>query len=120
MRSAKYEAYITSFDWWLKSKEALERAGYRCERCGAGKPLEVHHLTYERLGEERPEDLLVVCPDCHEREDTARTQRTATAHWWARVDGWATKRYGEDWEMEYEPEMIEQEFEDWLDARGEC
>jgi hypothetical protein len=27
--------------------------------------LEVHHLTYERLGWEQPDDLLVLCERCH-------------------------------------------------------
>lgn len=27
--------------------------------------LEVHHLTYERLGCEAPDDLLVLCGRCH-------------------------------------------------------
>ena len=27
--------------------------------------LEVHHLTYERVGHEHPDDLIVLCPACH-------------------------------------------------------
>jgi len=29
--------------------------------------LEVHHLTYDRLGDERMDDLEVLCPDCHRK-----------------------------------------------------
>ena len=27
--------------------------------------LEVHHLSYARLGRELPDDLIVLCPACH-------------------------------------------------------
>jgi 5-methylcytosine-specific restriction endonuclease McrA len=32
------------------------------------RAVEVHHLTYERLGEERLTDLVALCRSCHERE----------------------------------------------------
>ena len=28
---------------------------------------EVHHLSYERVGRELPEDLVALCPGCHRR-----------------------------------------------------
>lgn len=34
----------------------------------------MHHLTYERLGAERDEDLLVVCRRCHKKEDKKRSE----------------------------------------------
>jgi len=33
--------------------------------CGNPNGLEVHHNTYDRLWCEDPEDLAVVCADCH-------------------------------------------------------
>jgi 5-methylcytosine-specific restriction endonuclease McrA len=29
--------------------------------------LEVHHRTYERVGEERPADVIALCKACHEK-----------------------------------------------------
>ena len=64
----EYEAYLKSPAWQEKRMVALERAGRRCQICGAkGVPLEVHHNSYERLGDELPEHLLVACDPCHER-----------------------------------------------------
>ncbi len=41
------------------------RVGPRCQACGGAERLEVHHLTYERLGYERLTDLMVLCHACH-------------------------------------------------------
>lgn len=61
-----HSTYIRSREWNVRRKQALKDANYKCERCGiSGKKLEVHHLHYENLGEELPEDLIAVCRKCH-------------------------------------------------------
>jgi 5-methylcytosine-specific restriction endonuclease McrA len=63
------------------------RAQGRCEYCDyQGRALSTAHLTYERLGHESLEDLIVLCPSCHELLDrgTARTRmvlRMVTRRW---------------------------------------
>jgi 5-methylcytosine-specific restriction endonuclease McrA len=72
-RRRDYRAYLRSPHWRRTRKEALIRAEGRCEECGEAKRrLEVHHKTYERLGAELPEDLLVLCQDCHPAADRKR------------------------------------------------
>ena len=61
-----YLAYLNSPAWRTVRTRALERADYRCYHCGAKRDLQVHHLSYDRLGAERDDDLQVVCADCHE------------------------------------------------------
>jgi 5-methylcytosine-specific restriction endonuclease McrA len=63
--TATYHEHLVSLDWQVIRANALQRAGYRCERCGSPWGLQVHHLTYERLGNELPEDLVCLCRDCH-------------------------------------------------------
>lgn len=63
-----YAAYLNSPEWKQKRLEALRRANYRCEACPETESLEVHHLTYDRLGFERPQDLRVLCNPCHSQE----------------------------------------------------
>jgi hypothetical protein len=36
-----------------------------CEKCHEWEAVHVHHLTYERMGREWPEDLLHICVVCH-------------------------------------------------------
>jgi 5-methylcytosine-specific restriction endonuclease McrA len=51
--------------WRRRRWAVIRRAGRRCQRCGACGSLDVHHLTYARLGRERPGDLVAVCAPCH-------------------------------------------------------
>ncbi len=60
-----YRSYLQSDAWRQKREFMLQRAGYRCQVCNKKGRLELHHRTYERLGEERMEDLLVLCSSCH-------------------------------------------------------
>lgn len=119
MRTKQYEDYINSFDWHLKRSQALSRADQKCGRCGSTEGLEVHHLTYERLGNEEPEDLLVVCRSCHEKEDDKRRWQVEEQQYLARLDGWASKKYGEDWESWKDATEVAEQFEKWLEKKEE-
>lgn len=84
--------------------------------------LQVHHLTYIRLGDEHPNDLKVVCIECHKIEDELRTHRTQieleTKRYEARMNAWASKVYGDDWETYKDEDEVSDAFDDWLDRRG--
>lgn len=87
-QKAWYAEYLRSEHWERTRTGALHYAQNRCQNpaCvyaelrsftddeirdwGFGRDyrLEVHHLTYERLGCERYGDLIVLCSDCHRRE----------------------------------------------------
>lgn len=62
---SSYGAYLASREWGIKKRLVRQRSGGNCERCGQ-PATEVHHLTYERLYNERLTDLLHVCHECHE------------------------------------------------------
>jgi hypothetical protein len=75
-----YHSYINSPQWKKLCKLVRERAAGRCERCSclALKPLEVHHLTYERFQEERLTDLQGLYKTCHIIADIeTRAQKSA-------------------------------------------
>lgn len=78
-RSKQYEEYIESKEWRLKAEEAKARAGNRCQVCNRSRAevqLDAHHRTYERLGNEKPEDITVLCRDCHQLyEDEKKSRR---------------------------------------------
>jgi 5-methylcytosine-specific restriction endonuclease McrA len=73
-RQREYRQYLRSEGWKLRRQVALDRAGGFCEDCGARESFEVHHRTYKRKGNERPEDLVAVCRRCH--QERHRGQRT--------------------------------------------
>lgn len=61
-----YEFYLRSPEWRKRRDTALRLAGFRCQRCQSKRELQVHHKTYERLGEELDDDLEALCRSCHE------------------------------------------------------
>ena len=64
-----YRKYIRSKAWKQKAEEAKERVDNRCQFCNRSRDeiqLDAHHRTYERLGNELPEDITILCRDCHQ------------------------------------------------------
>lgn len=64
---AWYDNYLRSPEWREKRKRVLRRANGECEGCGDNYAVQVHHLTYEHVGDEFLWELRAVCPACHER-----------------------------------------------------
>ncbi len=67
-----YQDYLLTPRWARVRRRMLQRAGFRCQQCrDYDRPirrvrLQVHHRSYTRLGQERWEDLEVLCRPCHE------------------------------------------------------
>lgn len=60
-----YTAYLVT-QWWESLRlDALHRAGFKCQTCGSRHCLKVHHNTYENITFEAPEDVFVMCDQCH-------------------------------------------------------
>lgn len=66
LQSMRYAEYLATPEWQEKRKDALRRARYRCAVCNGTLRLEVHHRVYGYRGQEQPDDLTVLCHDCHE------------------------------------------------------
>jgi 5-methylcytosine-specific restriction endonuclease McrA len=60
-----YAEYLRSKTWRGVRRWKLERAGWKCERCGSTRQLQAHHKHYRSLGRERLDDLEVLCESCH-------------------------------------------------------
>ena len=52
-----YSLYLRSHAWALHRQGALRRAEGHCQLCPATRYLQVHHVTYVRVGCEQIEDL---------------------------------------------------------------
>lgn len=66
LRTMPYADYLQTDHWKKMRTGALERSGNRCQICNSPSTLSVHHRTYERRGNENPEDLIVLCQSCHQ------------------------------------------------------
>ena len=66
--NAKYQEYLKSGEWKHLRDKKIKQVNYTCDGCGEQyRALEVHHLTYERIGEELLTDLVAFCPICHKK-----------------------------------------------------
>lgn len=57
-----YTRYLLGEHWLAFSRSVRQK---RCFCCGVGRDLQVHHITYDRLGRERASDVVTVCGGCH-------------------------------------------------------
>lgn len=62
-----YVEYLKTKHWKNVKKKTFIRAGHKCQLCSSKLNLNVHHNTYENRGEERYEDLIVLCQKCHDK-----------------------------------------------------
>ncbi len=64
----EYDRYIHSGAWRRKADARLEMDGHVCQVCG-GAASDVHHLTYDRFGNEDMGDLVSLCRGCHKKAE---------------------------------------------------
>jgi len=69
IKKMPYKKYIVSKAWKERRQLLLEAHGTKCELCGHDhhKAKHVHHNNYKTRGEEKDTDLMVLCPDCHNK-----------------------------------------------------
>jgi hypothetical protein len=66
LRAMDYRDYLRTQEWRRTRAAALVLAKHACAfDVTHTRGLDVHHRTYDRLGEELVDDLLVLCRDCH-------------------------------------------------------
>ncbi len=70
--SKGYLEYLSSPAWRERRLAKLEEANFKCSVCGGREALDVHHLTYERFGNEDTRDLIALCRSCHWVADMGR------------------------------------------------
>ncbi len=65
-RKLPYELRRETEEWAMTKKLVHRRDDYRCRLCNRSDlPLHVHHRTYQRYAEEKLEDLITLCCECH-------------------------------------------------------
>lgn len=65
---SRYQRYLQSAEWKIFRLSVIAKRGRYCQDCGSSRDVQLHHLTYERLGHERPEDVRLLCDTCHQIE----------------------------------------------------
>ena len=52
-----------------------------CNKALELRDANVHHKTYDNVGKERPEDLILLCPDCHKKVHQISKRKYAKKDW---------------------------------------
>ena len=84
-----HHEYIKTEAWRKKRQRVFRRDRFQCVYCGCSKnlevqhvTLEVHHITYKRLGAEDISDLVTLCNDCHQLIHEERYYLYTTRQFW--------------------------------------
>ena len=62
-----YNTYLQTPQWKARRAQVLKRANGLCEGCRESRAVQVHHLTYEHVGNEFLFELVALCLECHDR-----------------------------------------------------
>lgn len=63
-----YQIYLESDSWKEKRDTILKRRGRKCFACRTTEGMiTLHHVTYARVGNELPKDLVILCWECHKK-----------------------------------------------------
>jgi hypothetical protein len=103
----RYQQRISSAQWKTLKREVIEQRGNRCERCGqVGASLAMHHLHYCSLGSEQPEDVELLCLECHTGGDEARAAKNGQPQYEAPQEGLIVGLDGVARWGEFDPDTI--------------
>jgi RNase P subunit RPR2 len=112
--SKEYNDYLSSKEWFDLCRRLKAEAHNICQRCGKYYPfLEVHHVTYTRLGHEKDSDLRVLCHDCHQVEDYERREKKDGANE-KRFQTWMKTVYGSTWRQRMTEDKGRQEYKAFI------
>lgn len=83
----EYGKYLNSPHWLETKQERKKLDGYTCSICKTRDNLQVHHKTYERIGnEDVGKDLITLCRECHEEIhriiDNCKIEINSNARWY--------------------------------------
>lgn len=65
-KTLPYAEYLQTTWWDVVRTRAIRRAKGICELCQQAEAREAHHTTYERIGCEKPDDMVALCRHCHQ------------------------------------------------------
>lgn len=73
----EYDKYLNSEHWRnLRTKIAYQR-NFTCEKCNKKviSKYHIHHLTYDNIGNEKDEDLMFLCENCHNKIHNCKIEK---------------------------------------------
>lgn len=65
-RFEKYSKYLDSKEWLKRKKDYYSKHPKECAICRTKQDIDLHHMSYRNLGNERDSDLVPLCHPHHE------------------------------------------------------
>lgn len=62
-----YKEYLFTKHWFTRKIKYLKKHKRECVMCGGKNYIQVHHVDYKNLGNEKDEDLVILCKICHDK-----------------------------------------------------
>jgi hypothetical protein len=128
MNDFNYREYIQSKEWKEKAKLVRRRARGLCEGCLTERATQVHHLTYDNLGNELLFELVALCGECHNRIhnqtfgpgaetflDESNEERVIRSEWLFHLHGHLP--LNADPTKSYEPPLVTESGPKWPELR---
>ena len=77
---SRHYAALNAARWHHARRRTLERAGYRCQRCGVASRLEADHIQPLQRGGApySAANLQAICRDCHIEKTASENRRPRT------------------------------------------
>lgn len=72
-----YDKYLLTKHWKNLRLKIAEERKHICEKCNKiiKKGYHIHHLTYERIGNEKSDDLMFLCNNCHNKIHNGKIEK---------------------------------------------
>ena len=63
----EYSTYLKSDKWKRKKEKYFALYGKRCAICRSGMKVQIHHMSYQHMGNEPLSDLVALCAVHHKK-----------------------------------------------------
>ena len=115
-----YYDYLMSVEWQKKRTERLRIDNFECQKCGRPMDLQVHHLNYDRIGNENVyTDLITLCKYCHKKIEDQKSEYKENQKSAYRESITTYSNYREDWKADRRLELhFCREYEDQDYSKG--
>ena len=67
IKTNDYKNYLKTKFWEKKSKQIISKKNSKCQLCSNKNNLFIHHNTYENIGTEKEDDLIILCRECYNK-----------------------------------------------------
>lgn len=92
-KATGYKEYLKTDHWRQRRIDIYRICDRKCQLCGKSLDLpdaNVHHKTYDHVGNELDSDLVLLCQECHKKVHGIETRKRRKKSW--KEKSWKKKK----------------------------